>query len=58
MAYEKSEKAIQTRMPYILQREIGNNMAGRQRLTGHEDIKGFNKRRMELWEKQEEQTIM
>lgn len=33
-------------------------MAGRQRLTGHEDIKGFNKRRMELWEKQEEQTIM
>nr|DAM35690.1 MAG TPA: hypothetical protein [Caudoviricetes sp.] len=45
-------------MPHFLQREIGNNMAGRQRLTGHEDIKGFNKRRMELWEKQEEQTIM
>jgi hypothetical protein len=45
-------------MPYFLQREIDNNMAGRQRLTGHENIKGFNKRRMELWEKQEEQTIM
>lgn len=58
MAYKKSKKVIQTWMPYILQREIGNNMAGRQRLTGHEDIKGFNKRRMELWEKQEEQTIM
>lgn len=58
MAYKKSKKVIQTWMPHFLQRKIGNNMAGRQSLAGHENIKGFNKRRMELWEKQEEQTIM